>query len=272
MSETERYIFSGHAIGAAAQFYRLYKTKNLNHVIPVQGASALPTTGGLSKSEVSNYYFAVDQPRKLKLISVRRITTLAEGKERGDRYETEVDAEIDSIEIVDKLRIGLVKAHMFSTFKKGDQSLSVSTKGNKIQGMYLGEVEARITLDEEPLCAGPTQQRLAEFYRKQSGKYRLKNSWRFNTAPDAAEIAERYGQYRYSLVKEIKLVGPEKEKEKITVAGYTIKWEGFGRIVLAEVLVKGNERRLSMVRLAMGSDAEGDSTIGEGQSNGQVGS
>jgi len=272
MTETERYVYSGHAIGAAARFHRLYKAKNLNHIIPTQGVSALPTTGGLSKSEVSHYCFAVDQPRRLKLVCFRRITTLADGKERGDRFETEVDAEIDSIEIVDKLQIGLVKAHLLSTRKKGDQTPSVSTKGNRIQGMYLGAVEARITLDEEPLSAGPTQERLGEFYKKQNTKYRLKNSWRFNTSPDAPEIAEYSGYYKYSLVKEIKLVGPEKEREKITVDGYTIKWEGFGRIVLAEVLVKGNERRLSMVRLAMGSDAEGDSTIGEGQSNGHISS
>ena len=218
MSETERYIFSGHAIGAAAQFHRLFKTKNLNHVIPTQGASALPTTGGLSKSEVSNFYFAVDQPRRLKLLSVRRITTLAEGKERPDRFETEVSADIDSIEIVEKLRIGLVRAHVLAIRKKGDQTPSVSTKGNKIQGMFLGAVEARITLDEEPLSAGPTQERLADFYRKQSGKYRLKNSWRFNTAPGAAEIAEQCGQYKYSLVKKIELIGPIKRMNRVISA------------------------------------------------------
>lgn len=270
MSETERYIYSGHATGATAEFYRFYNKKGLNVRIPTQGVSALPTIGGLSKSEVSNYCFSVDDPRELRLLSARRIATLVDGKERGGRYETEVDAEIESIEVVSKLRIGLVKTHVISS-RKGDDT-KVSTKGNKIQRMFLGQVEARITLDDEPLCAGATKDRLAEFYRKQNAKYRLKNSWRFNTAPEAADIAEQGGSCRYTLVKEIKLVGPEKEKEKITVKDYTITWPGFGKMILGEVLIKGYERRLTLVRLELGSDVEGRAEIGEGQSNGQVSS
>jgi hypothetical protein len=54
----------------------------------------------------------------------------------------------------------------------------------------------------------------------------------------------------------------------MSVDGHTIVWTGFGRIILGEVHVKGHERRLTMVRLAMGSDAGGTGAAGDGQSNG----
>ena len=77
-----RYIFSGHAIGASAQFDRLDETHNLNHVVPTQGATALPPTGGLSKSHVGNFSFDVDQPRPRTLLRVGPVH-LRECRDRG---------------------------------------------------------------------------------------------------------------------------------------------------------------------------------------------
>jgi hypothetical protein len=71
-------------------------------------------------------------------------------------------------------------------------------------------------------------------------------------------------------VQGIQLSGPEDQQQAISVTGNTIYWKGFGRIILGEVHVKDNDRRVSLVRLAMGSDARGDSTAGGGQSNGSA--
>src|SRR5262249_47599443 len=156
-------------------------------------------------------------------------------------YETEVQVDIDSLGVVEKLHIELIKVHLLSTRQADNEEPSVSTKGNQIEGVRLGKVRAKITLDEEPLCAAATKDRLIEFYKKQPRAYRRKNSWRFNTSPEAAEIAGNGEYCTYSLVREIKLYGPEKEKRDITIDGYTIIWKGFGRIVLGEVFVKRNE-------------------------------
>jgi hypothetical protein len=53
------------------------------------------------------------------------------------------------------------------------------------------------------------------------------------------------------------------------VDGYAIHWKGFGRIVLGEVHVKGNGRCVTLVRLAIGSDAGGPGAVRSGQSNGR---
>jgi hypothetical protein len=266
-----RYVFSGHAIGAAAQFHRLDELTDLNHVIPTLGASVLPVTGGLSHSNVSNYCYRADKPRKRHLLSVRNIETRAAGNDYGDRFETEVHSVVSDIEIVEKLHIEHVEMHLIATRDLTDGHPAIRTKGNKIEGLRLGNVEARITLDESALSQCGTKKQLAEYYRNLSKAEQGENAWRFNTAANSPEIQEHSGHFKCTLVKSIELIGPDDEKKNIKIeGGYKIYWPGFGRIVLGEVLVGERSRRITLVRLAMGSDAGGSGTIGEGEGNGHI--
>jgi hypothetical protein len=267
-----RYLFSGHTVGASAQFHRLDDVENLNHRVPALGASVLPVTGGLATGHAADYSYVVDEPRHRTLLSVRRVDSSAEGREHRDRFETEVGSEVESIHVVEKLHVDFIKLHMVSTLKKGEAEPTVSTRGNEIEGMRLGRVKVKLVLDEEPLHASGSKAQLAAFYKKQTAAYRLAHAWRFRTEPETDELASAYGLHTYSLVREIKLEGPEEEKQSMAVQGYTIRWEGFGHIVLGEVVLKGNNRQVTLVRLAMGSSAGGPGSMGCGQTNGQLGS
>jgi hypothetical protein len=173
--------------------------------------------------------------------------------------------------VVEKLHIDAVKLHVLSTLRKGEAEPSVSSKGNRIEGMRLGRVAVKVVLDDEPLHACGSKAQLAEFYKKQSDAYRRDQSFRFHTDTETGELADPNGHYVCSLVREIQLEGPEDEKQAMLVDGYTITWKGFGRVILGEVVVKGNNRQVTLVRLAMGSNAGGTGSVGCGQSNGQVG-
>jgi hypothetical protein len=268
----ERYLYSGHTVGASAQFHRLDNVENLNHRIPALGASVLPVTGGLATAHVTDYSYVVDHPRHRTLLSVRRVDSSAEGREYGDRFETEVGAEVESIRVVEKLHVDFIKFHMLSTLEKGKAEPTVSTRGNEIEGMRLGRVKVKLVLDEEPLGFSGSKEQLAAFYKDKKEDYRLEHSWRFGTPKDTDKLSAPCGMYTYSLVREIKLQGTEVEKHGITVEGYSIKWKGFGRIVLGEVVLRGNSRQVTLVRLAMGSSAGGPGSMGCGQTNGQLGS
>jgi hypothetical protein len=159
---------------------------------------------------------------------------------------------------------------VLSTFVKGQNEPLVTSKGSRIEGMRLGSVRVGIALDEEPLQACGTKTQLAAFYDRQSDDYRREHGWRFAIPANRDEQTAPLGHYKCSLVREILLEGPEDEKQAISVEGYTIVWKGFGRIVLGEVIVKGSNRQVTMVRLAMGSNAGGTGSVGCGQSNGQV--
>jgi hypothetical protein len=268
---TKHFLFSGHAVGAAAQFHRLENLENLDHVVPTLGASVLPVTGGLSKGHVSNYCFDVDEPRRRTLVSLRRADTSAAGRTLGDLRETEIDAEIESLRVVEMLHVGFVKLHLLASRDINKDESKVSTKGCRIDGLELGRVVAKVVLDEEPVAHCGSWDQLAAFYHKQSAAYRAANAFRFGADPSATELPQVKGRSKFSLVREIRLSGTQNPDQPVTVDGYTIIWEGFGKIVLGEVFVKGCERRITMLRLAMGSEAGGSGSVGDGGSNGQVG-
>src|SRR5689334_9467158 len=93
---TTRYIFSGHAIGAAARFNKLDDVLGFNHVVPALGTSVLPAAGGVSRSVVSNYNYEVTVPRRRSLLSVAHIESRSEGREYGDEeVVTDTDVRIE---------------------------------------------------------------------------------------------------------------------------------------------------------------------------------
>lgn len=264
-------MFAGHALGAAARFHRLDDLENLNHVVPALGASVLAATGGRSEARRDDpYRFEVDQPRPRCLLAVDRVSTWVEGRAPERRLETEINVEVDGLAVVEKLHIESIRLHMLAARPDLEAEAAVTTRGNSVEGLRMGKVEARIAWDHEPLCWTGTQEQLAGFYRSRDAGYRAHNGWRFHTTGDGSELASDHGFHRFTLVRDIQLAGPEDERQAISVTGNTIYWRGFGRIILGEVHVKDNDRRVSLVRLAMGSDARGDATAGGGQSNGSA--
>lgn len=247
-----RYMFAGHAIGAAARFHRLDETQNLNHVIPTLGASVLPVTGGRTESRAETYRFDVVAPRRRCLLAVDRVDTWVEGRGYEARNETELDIEVVGLHVVEKLHIDAVRLHLLAERTPGADAV-VSTRGSAIEGLRLGNVEARLTLDQEPLRQTSTADRFVAWHNA-------------NGRP-----LELHGDYQCaSIVREIRLVGPETDLQDMSVEGHIIRWKGFGRIILGEIHVKGHDRRVTMVRLAMGSDAGGTATAVDGQSNGTL--
>src|SRR5579885_419659 len=81
---TPRYNFSGSVIGAAAHFHKL-DDKTFDYLIhvPTLGASVLSKIGGQCLSELRNYSYEVEQPRKRKLLTVDHIKSFAHGSKSG---------------------------------------------------------------------------------------------------------------------------------------------------------------------------------------------
>jgi hypothetical protein len=270
MSATsKRYVYSGHAIGVAAQFDRLKESTGLKHVVPALGAAVLPVTGGAAHAHITGYHYPVQQPMSLSLLSVRHVESSATGVEQDGSFHTDVRSRIEDLDVVEKLHIDLVELHM-SSVRTGTAHPVITTSGNRIVGMRLGKVHVKVTLDDTTLCQCGTRPQIAAFYAKQSATFRKKYAWRFGTQPGSAKIQRHNNYYLCTLVKDIQLSGPPKEVAKIKKSGNMIVWPGFGKIFLAEVLIRDCDRRMTMVRLEMGSDAGGSGAIGDAGTNGSV--
>src|SRR5437763_5551745 len=134
------------------------------HEVRELRASVHQSTDDCAKDTVSDFSYNVDHPRRRVLLAVRRIETSVAGRDLGTRYETELEAEIEAIRVVDKLHIDRVSMHMLSTFDPGRKEPVVTTRGNRIEGVRLGNVEARVEFDDEPLSACGNKAQLAGFY------------------------------------------------------------------------------------------------------------
>jgi len=271
MEIDKRFVFSGHAIGAAAHFHRIDDVHDLDHNIPALGSSAIPIVGGHSRHRVANFCYTASHPRRITLLSAQRVETSARGKcLPNHQFLTEIGAVVRSLSVVEKLHVDLVEMHQSSlaTEKDGTSTSSITTSGSKIEGLRLGNVEVNVELDEEPFATCGTKKELDAFYARQDDAYRKANCGRFHSEPGAKAITEHNGKYYSSLVKKVTLKGPAAEVQNIHVEEYSIKWDGFGKIFLGEVIVSDLDRKVTMIRLKMGSDAGGGGSVGDGHQNG----
>jgi len=274
MEIDKRFAFSGHAIGVAAHFHRIDDVHDLDHNIPALGSSAIPIVGGHSRHRVANFCYTASHPRHITLLSAQKVETHARGKCLPNKqFETEISAVVHSVSFVEKLHVDLVEMHQSSVrvWDANESSInresSIKTSGSKIKGMRLGNVIVNLELDEEPFATCGTKGELNAFYAKQSETYRHENCGRFHTPEGAPSLKEYNGRYYGSLIKKISLDGPREEMKNIHPDGYSIKWDGFGTIFLGEVIVSAEVRKITMIRLKMGSDAGGGGVAGGGETN-----
>jgi hypothetical protein len=255
-SDPTRYNFSAHAIGASAQFHKL-DAEDLASVIqvPTLGASVLPAIGGVSVSEVSNFCHETFFPRRRNLVTVHRIRTKATGLVHGKQYRTEAEADVESITFVDKFHIESAKYHLLSVRDAIDAPPKVST-ANRLTGIHLGLATLEVELDDYLLPSFATETQIEANLKAFPGGGKT----------------ESYGAYRFHLVKNL-VINQGLEKNGIEkIAHNAVHWKDFGSIFFGEVIVKGDDRQVTLVRLQMGSDAGGSGTVGDGHSNGSAGS
>src|SRR4051794_32390268 len=111
---TDRIIITGQATGAGG-FVTRQNFKDTSYVIPVQGASALPTIGGLSKSVVEGPASKEFAP----FLSFSRIETEADGnydlQRRKDKAVIKVRSMIRGLSVVSRLNVDYLQASLTLT-------------------------------------------------------------------------------------------------------------------------------------------------------------
>jgi|SRR5579872_1791474 len=260
MKIDERFYFSGHAIGVAAHFHRIDDVHDLDHRIPTLGSSVIPSVGGQSRHRVAHFAYTASHPRHITLLSARKAETMARGKcLPNQQFETEISAVVHSLTLVEKLHVDLVEMHQSSTRGVRGTRSQISTSGCKIEGLRLGNATIKLELDEEPFATCGTCDDLKAYCGK--------NSSRLLMADGTPMVQELNGKVFGSVFRSVTKHGPEQELQKIHIDGYSIRWEGFGTIYLGEVIVSNDDRRITMLRLKMGSDAGGSGSVGDGHTN-----
>jgi hypothetical protein len=256
----KRYVFRGHAIGIAGRI-----SKPEDSIIWVQGTSSLPVIGGYARSHVERARFG-------DILSFESVVTRTTGEhsQKEKAYKTVANSVVKDLHINGRLSVDTLEATLISTHPDKGGVPSIVPTGTHITNLRIDGYPVHITLDIDLFTKYATAESLARAYAsddaffKQHGKRFLARE-KTKHAKNNRQIPESGGYIVCSIVSEVRTEHP-----KVVVDGHVLILKGFGRIFLGEILITGASRRLTLLRLKLGSPVEGDIACCEVEDNGGV--
>jgi len=248
----------------------------------------LPVTGGRSVARIPRTAFE-------DFFSVESASTLAEGlfddarqliekthhrvQEDSLTATTTVNADVVGLAIGRKPRLTVGHLHASLTARSplgsGEPAIQIG-KDTVIEKVAVNGHNLIIELDLTPFQRCDTHAKLMtaaddQAFVKESGRALfMQTSQHGHPAPGAGRLLESYpGTLYTTIVKSIRWDGDPFPGSHIEHNMVTIP--DFGRVFFGELLISKYDRRLTMVRGALGSDSGGDVGSGDVQDNGSWG-
>ena len=266
-----RYVFHGHASGVSAHIRRPE-----NQLLPVQGCSSLPVTGGLAESKVGPQTLA-------KWVAFDAVSTSAHGDyvdaaagvatTRGEvafdavPTETRVKAEVQGLAILGRVHVAHAAVGLISRSAVGKEQPAIRLEGNVLEGVRIDDARLAITLAEDFYCECDTKDKLA---KRHAAGLEGRHAGLLLPAASGVEKAtgfpEANGTVKGTIVQEMHWDGAP--HPTATIEGHVVRVPNFGKIYFGELFITGESRRLTMVRFQLGSDDGGEVTAAEGETNG----
>src|SRR5215510_8467029 len=283
MELRRRFIFRA---SAAAFGGRIVRPKDI--VLEAPGASSLTVTGGRSVARIPRTAFE-------DFFSVESASTFAEGRfddaqqliekthhrvqEDSLTATTTVNADVVGLAIGRKPRVTVGHLHASLTAKSprgsGEPAIQIG-KDTVIDKVAVNGHHLIVELDLTPFQRCDTHAKLMTaaddhtFVRESGRLFFMQTSQHGHPAPGAGRLLESHpGTLYATIVKSIKWAGEPFPGANIEHNVVTIP--DFGRLFFGELLISKYDRRLTLLRGALGSDAGGDVSTNDVQDNGSWG-
>jgi len=263
-----RFVYRGNAVGAAGRITRVDKVRGLDHVLPVQAASSLPTTGGVSESVLDRpYWLKITSPRPLELFYIGGAHTLAEGHHDLEQkaWRTFVRSHVHDVHLLGgRIAVESIVAELSKVHLPGKAFPEITPSSNcTIRGLSLDGRPVEVELNIERFCAAPTMAALRSHMSKNKNLRRA-IGW-VEGRPPSKGIGECniIASVRFPQDKPRGVVHDSRVPNRIC-------WKGVGTIYLGELVVSAFSRRLTMLRVSLGSAVEGDFMAGEVEDDGHT--
>jgi hypothetical protein len=276
MNIERRFVFRG---GASPAGGRISRPKDV--VIEVSGASALTITGGRSRGEVGRTRFGefaslgsastsaeglFDDKQMLRELTHRRVA------EEQLTTTTTVRAEVRKIVVgaTPALRVDVLRAALVAQSPRVSGEPMIRTADLKIAGVDVGGHTLIVDVNSEIFERYDTRSKLLTAadkpaFIRQHGANMLvtrgvdgKMSRQFLVQSDGTIYA--------SVVREIRWKG--KPYPGATIDHHIVTVPNFGKIFFGEILIGSISRRLTMLRLSLGSPVGGSLAFDEVETNG----
>jgi hypothetical protein len=280
MDHPLRYVFHSHA---AAFGGRIVRPKDIT--LEAGGASALVVTGGRCASELKRTqfgeFFEVEAARTLAEGAFEDTAAFVEVTHRRAQEQTlaavsRARAEVDGLAIGRKprLKIARIRAELTnrSAGYSGQPSIRIG-KDTVIDGISIEGYRLVVELDPKPFVQYDTHAKLLaavddpKFVSKSGETLFMSKRFGGETKRPAFRTLIQTGSTIYStIVKSIQWDG--KPFPKSEIHDNMVVLPEFGRVFFGELLISEHSRRLTMVRMALGSDAGGSASAGDIETNG----
>src|SRR5262245_55539635 len=256
----KRHVFRGHAIGIVGRI-----NKPQDEIIWVQGTSSLPVIGGYARSHVDRSKFG-------DVVSFESVFTRATGdySQTEKSYKTLANSVVKGLHVNGRLTADALEATLIATHPEKGGEPGIVPTGTHITNLRIDGYPVNVTVDTDFFTKHDTHDSLARAYATDDGFFKQHGKRFLASAPakpakNKRQIPEMGGYVVCSIVSEVRTDHP-----KISVDGHVLTLKGFGRIFLGELLITSASRRLTLLRLKLGSPVEGELACAEVEDNGGV--
>jgi hypothetical protein len=256
-----RFHFRGHAIGAGGRLLEPYFEN-----IEVQASSALPEIGGYGTARSTAF-----RHRDILHFDLAHseVTGGRAAEEEKTPYRTTVRSIVEHLNILDTVVAKRVVANLAGTHDGDhDGEPSIKFEGTRFEDLTIdgAAVEVDLAVDlldrhhthEGVRNAYRTDKKFRSFFDEATLKGKLPKvpervrQWFYKSDKDDAEMPHTNGVTTLSLVRRLKVASG-----KLKCWGNVIYVPDFGTIHLAELQLSRQARRLTMIRVNLGSRVHG---------------
>jgi hypothetical protein len=267
MELKRRMVFRGNA---AAFGGRIVRPSDI--VLEMPGASSLPVTGGRSISRMARTQFK-------DVVSFESATTLAEGLfddldgavalsnhlVREDTLTSSTRAHAEIRELVvgsrQRLRVKRLSAELLARSPAGSGEPPIALGDCSVDGLQIDGFKVKVDIERDVFQRCDTYSKLLaaadqpEFSREYRNQFFMATDFPGRPTPPFGRPLRGRETIYAAIVKKIDWDGQPNPRARID--NHTIVVEDFGTIFFGELLISSTSRRLTMMRLELGSDQGG---------------
>ncbi len=263
------FFYHAHGVALGGTIVRPF-----NKQIEAQAATSLPITGGVGVSRAERFRFE-------GIVSFESAHTEVSGSQSAQdgSYNTVVTTTVEGLNIMDVLTADRIVARISSLHPVDTDEPKIIPLGSEIVNLRIGGHPAEVELDTNLFCSLDTFRSFKERFetdREFQQMTRKRFLWGELDKDVPDYVQQRYkwqrqqpglpvakGIAQCSLLKDLKCACPELKRY-----GHILVLPQIGKIHIAELLLMERSRRLTMLRLDLGSPVEGTVTVAGDESNG----
>ena len=265
-----RVITDGRAVALGGYIHRV-NDKVIRRNLHVPSASA--SFGGMSDLKPGPFAFPAEDGGD-KVVScgeadVKTWHQREDGNGKGPIQTVHAKSSIRDLSVGNRLFLSYASAYLKSVYQDGDEQPMITPVDAKMEGLVIDGVRFNVKLGTDTVTNFATCHQFHHAAKhdkhfKDTQEKRLLSLW------DAADGRTAKGCFVYSIVERIEWDGTLPRGAEVSEDSNVIVWPDFGKVVLGEMLITHYNRRLTMMRLELGSPMQGTMDAIDVQSGGQA--